>query len=222
LSETAFARPSGENEFSLRWFTPTVEVPLCGHATLASAHVLWEDGLVSPGERIVFHPREGKLEAQRESDWICLDFPAIPVEESTAPAGLAEAVGAQPMGVHWNPLRVYLVELETEKAVRGLEPDFAKLRSDKYDACIVTARADSDPYDFVSRFFAVGFGIDEDPVTGMAHCSLGPFWAERLGKTEVVGYQASKRGGVVRVRPRGDRVNLLGQAVTVMRSELLC
>ena len=126
------------------------------------------------------------------------------------------------MSVHWNHLRIYLVELETEKAVRGLKPDFTKLRSEEYDACIVTARADSEPYDFVSRFFAPGFGIDEDPVTGAAHCSLGPYWAERLGKNEVVGYQASKRGGVVKVRPHGDRVDLLGQAVTVMRGDLLC
>ena len=221
LSETAFVLRRPDGGFSIRWFTPTVEVPLCGHATLSSAHVLWEQNLVSRQEPIQFHAKSGLLVAKRESDWICLDFPALPVEECPGPAGLAEALGAEPVSVHRNQHRALLVELDSEHTVRGLQPDLVHLRTGGVDACIVTAPSDSGACDFVSRFFAPGLGIDEDPVTGAAHCSLAPYWAQRLNKAELVGHQVSKRGGVVRVRARGDRVDLLGQAVTVMRGELL-
>jgi len=221
LSETAFLLQLPDGRFSIRWFTPTVEVPLCGHATLASAHVLWEEKLIPLDEQITFSSQSGPLTARREADWICLNFPAQPAEPCAAPAGLADALGCQVVGVHRSTLPAYLVELESEKAVRELQPDFAQLRQAGCDTCIVTARGQSGACDFVSRFFGPGVGIDEDPVTGAAHCCLGPFWAERLGKTELVGRQVSKRGGVVRVRVRGDRVDLLGQAVTVMHGELL-
>ena len=221
LSETAFVVPRGRNDFGLRWFTPTVEVPLCGHATLASAHVLWEQNRASPDEPITFHTQSGALAAKREANWICLDFPALPVEECTAPVGLAVALCAPPVSVHQNQHRVYLAELDSEETVRNLRPDLARFRSAGIAACIVTARSASASCDFVSRFFAPGMGIDEDPVTGAAHCSLTPYWAQRLGKTELVGHQVSKRGGVVKVRTRGDRVDLLGQAVTIMRGEIL-
>ena len=221
LSETAFVRRLENGEFSIRWFTPTVEVPLCGHATLASAHALWEDGGVSAEEPITFHAQEGVLKAKREADWICLDFPAMPVETWEPPAAFVESLQAQPVSTFRNRLGVSLVVLDSEATVRTLRPDFAGLATEESDACIVTARAESDAVDFVSRFFAPGFGIDEDPVTGSAHCSLGPYWGERLGKTELVAHQVSKRGGVVRVRWRGDRVDLLGQAVTVIRGVLV-
>lgn len=222
VSETAFVRPREGGGFSLRWFTPTVEVPLCGHATLSSAHVLWEERLVPPDEAITFHSQSGLLSARREGDWICLDFPALPVEPASTPDGLPEALGCPVVSAHQNQARTYLAELASEKVVRELQPDFGRLRERGIGVCIVTARSDSDSYEFVSRFFAPGLGIDEDPVTGAAHCSLAPFWAERLGKSELVGHQVSKRGGVVRVRVRGERVDILGQAVTVLRGELLC
>lgn len=221
LSETAFLLRRGNNDFSIRWFTPTVEVPLCGHATLASAHALWEEGLASPEEPITFHPQDGRLTACRESDWICLDFPALPVEACACPPDLPESLGSGPLSVHANQFPAYLVELDSEETVRRLQPDLARLRSVGSGVCIVTARSDSGPYDFVSRFFGPGVGIDEDPVTGAAHCSLGPYWARHLGKTELVGHQVSQRGGVVKVRVREDRVDLLGQAVTVLRGDLL-
>lgn len=221
LSETAFVQHRAGSDFSIRWFTPTVEVPLCGHATLASAHVLWEEKLVLRQERITFHARSGLLAAHRESDWICLNFPGLPVEESAAPVGLSEALGSRPVGVYRSELPAYVVELDSEKTVRELQPDLAGLGQEGGGVCIVTARSGSGACEFVSRFFGPAIGIDEDPVTGAAHCSLGPYWAERLGKTELTGHQVSKRGGVVRVRVRGDRVDILGQALTVIRGELL-
>jgi PhzF family phenazine biosynthesis protein len=221
LSETAFVKRRANSDFSIRWFTPTVEVPLCGHATLASAHILWEEDLVPCEKPITFHGQEELLTARREADWICLDFPALPVEESTAPVGLSDAFHCRPVSIHRNRFGTYLLELDSEKTVRELRPDFGRLRDSACDACIATARSDSDSCDFVSRFFGPGMGLDEDPVTGAAHCSLTPYWAERLEKSELVGHQVSKRGGVVRVRLRGDRVDLLGQALTVMQGEML-
>ena len=217
LSETAFLLPRGAAEYSLRWFTPTAEVPLCGHATLASAHVLWKEKLVPLSETITFHSKSGKLTAARDGDWIRLDFPVMPLEKCSVPAGIADALGAEPLNAQRNQFPSYLVELESEQVVRALKPDFAKLQAGVYNRCIVTARCTTGECDFVSRFFAPGVGIDEDPVTGSAHCSLAPFWAEKLGKTEFVAHQASARGGVLKVRVKGDRVHLLGEAVTVIR-----
>lgn len=221
-SETAFLVRRPEGGFSIRWFTPSVEVPLCGHATLASAHVLWEDSVVAPTEPIILHAQSGVLRAAREAPWIQLDFPALPVKEVEVPSGLGDALGAEPLSVHQNQLTTFLVELDSAETVRKLQPDMPQIRDAEFNVCIVTARSDSPTCDFVSRFFAPGIGIDEDPVTGAAHCSLGPFWADRLGKTELVGHQVSKRGGVVKVRVRRDRVEIRGQAVTVIRGELTC
>ena len=220
LSETAFLLPHAGGDFSIRWFTPTVEVPLCGHATLASAHVLWEQGRVAREQTITLHSQSGVLAARREADWICLDFPALPVEEATIPAGVAEAFHCAPLHSAKSQQDTYLLELDSERAVRELQPDYAQLGGTTPEACIVTARSASGACDFVSRFFAPRLGIDEDPVTGAAHCSLGPYWAKRLGKNELVGHQVSRRGGVVKVRVHGERVDLLGQAVTVIRGEL--
>jgi PhzF family phenazine biosynthesis protein len=219
LSETAFLHRQKDG-FSLRWFTPTVEVDLCGHATLASAHVLWEDGHLEPDQQARFHTRSGLLTADRRGAWIEMDFPAKREEPAPAPPGLAEALGVTPKYVGRNQFD-YLVELEAAEAVRSLKPDHTALAKLPVRGVIVTSRSATHEFDFVSRFFAPGSGIPEDPVTGSAHCALGPFWAARLGKKELVAYQASTRGGVVRVRLADDRVLLGGQAVTVLRGELV-
>jgi PhzF family phenazine biosynthesis protein len=222
LSETAFLVRRPDGAFDLRWFTPAAEVPLCGHATLASAHVLWETGAAPAGETLRFHTKSGVLTADRLPDGaIELDFPARPTEEAPAPEGLADALGAAPRFVGKSTLD-YLVEVASEDVVRGLAPDIRRLRALPVRGVIVTAKASTAGFDFVSRFFAPGVGVDEDPVTGSAHCTLAPFWATRLGKAEMTGYQASARGGVVRVRLVGDRVKLGGRAVTVLRGELVC
>jgi PhzF family phenazine biosynthesis protein len=215
LSETAFLEPRDDGSFGLRWFTPTVEVDLCGHATLASAHVLWTLGRVAPEDTCRFRTRSGLLTAERHVDWIELDFPA---KESAAinppPEGLLEGLGVtDAVWVGRNQFD-YLVELTNESAVRALAPDHARLRTLPVRGICVTATG-SGNFDFVSRFFAPGSGIDEDPVTGSAHCARAPYWGRQLGRTEMVGYQASRRGGVVRVEWRGDRVLLGGQAVLV-------
>ena len=218
LAETAFLVPRAEG-YDLRWFTPAVEVDLCGHATLASAHVLWEDGLLKTGETARFHTRSGWLTAVQRGEWIEMDFPATGDAPEPTPLELADGLGAQLKYVGRSKFD-YIVELESEKTLRGLQPDFGLLRRLGGRGVIVTARSSSRDYDFVSRFFAPAAGIDEDPVTGSAHACLGPFWSARLGKTEFVAYQASARGGVVRVRVNGERVLLGGQAVTVLRGEL--
>ncbi len=219
LSETAFLHEV-EDGYNLRWFTPRVEVALCGHATLASAHVLWEQGMVGAEDLCRFHSRSGLLTARKKEDWIELDFPALPVETSGEPPGLGEALGVRPRYVGRSRDN-YLVEVGSEKIVRELAPDLQALEAVTKRGVVVTSRSSTSGFDFVSRFFAPNAGIDEDPVTGSSHCTLGPFWQDRLGKTEFVAYQASPRGGVVRVRVSNSRVFLSGQAVTVMRGELL-
>ena len=218
LSETAFLY-SREDGFGLRWFTPEVEVDLCGHATLASAHVLWETGELTRDEKAVFHTRSGVLTATREGEWIELDFPATPAEAVEVPAELVDALGVKPVYVG-KSIFDYLVELGTEDEVRGVEPDFGLLGKVPSWSVIVTSIASQGCFDFVSRYFAPTVGINEDPVTGSTHCTLGPYWQSRLGKSEFLAYQASRRGGEVKVRVDGDRVLLGGQAVTVMRGML--
>ena len=223
LSETAFVSPRPDG-YALRWFTPTVEVDLCGHATLASAHVLWEDGHLPADAQARFHTRSGLLTANRRGAWIELDLPAMPmapVDDATAVTAVARALGVAPLRVVWNR-RDYLVEVNGEGEVRAVQPDLAALRALPVDGVVVTSRAASAGFDFVSRYFAPSIGIDEDPVTGYAHCCLGPYWRGRLRKDAFVAYQASARGGVVQVRVDGDRVNLGGQAITVLRGEILC
>jgi PhzF family phenazine biosynthesis protein len=219
LSETSFLVPQDEG-YNLRWFTPAVEVDLCGHATLAAAHVLWEEGHLPAGAQARFHTRSGWLLAERRGDWIEMDFPAKMEAAADPPADLAAALGLTPIYVGRNQFD-YLVEVESAAALRGAHPDHGVLRKLPVRGIIVTARSDTPEFDFISRFFAPGSGIDEDPVTGSAHTCLGPYWSKRLGKTEFVAYQASARGGVVRARCSGDRVFLGGQAVTVLRGELM-
>jgi PhzF family phenazine biosynthesis protein len=219
LSETAFLLKEADG-YRLHWFTPKVEVALCGHATLASAHVLWTECHVGSAATINFYTTSGLLKAVRKEGMIELDFPTTPPVEASPPLGLLDALGVSGKYVGRNQFD-YLVEVESEKAVRRLVPDFARLVQIDERGVIVTARSATPPYDFVSRFFAPRAGLDEDPVTGSAHCCLGPYWQERLGKSEFIAYQASARGGVVHVRVVGDRTFLGGQAVTVLRGELV-
>ncbi len=213
LSETAFLIPSG-NGYQIRWLTPSVEVELCGHATLASAHVLFAEGL----ERVEFSSRSGVLTAARLPDgWIRLDFPATPPTACFPPEGLLEALGCSAVWVGRSRFD-YLIEVDSESTVRSLKPDHSRLGKLEVRGIMVTAGGQD--YDFVSRFFAPGAGVDEDPVTGSAHCSLTPYWAAKLDKTRMLAYQASQRGGVVRVELAGERVYLEGQAVTVSRVKL--
>lgn len=219
LSETAFLQ-SAKDGYQLRWFTPTYEVDLCGHATLASAHVLWAKGLIPETTSIRFHTHSGVLTCENTSDVITLDFPVTAPEHTETPSGLLEAleiksaefVGKSPFDA--------IVVVDSEATVLSLQPDFAAMADIPMRGVIVTAKSDNPAYDFVSRFFAPAAGVNEDPVTGSAHCCLAPFWQDRLGKSQMTAYQASKRGGIVRVDVRGERVLLSGKAITVMEGEL--
>jgi PhzF family phenazine biosynthesis protein len=219
LSETAFIRPLTPGEFELRWFTPAVEVELCGHATLAAAHVLWETEILAADEPARFRTKGGLLTATRSGDEIELNFPATPPRETQTPDGLLDALGIDTAHVAKTQFD-YLVEVDSESVVRTLAPDVRRLGMLCVRGVIVTAKAEGTEFDFISRFFAPSAGVDEDPVTGSAHCALAPYWSEKLGKDKLVGYQASARGGVVRVRVSGNRVVLSGHAVTVLRGEL--
>jgi PhzF family phenazine biosynthesis protein len=219
LSETAFLVPQ-EQGFDLRWFTPSVEVDLCGHATLASAHALWELGHLRCDETARFHTRSGLLTAERKGDWIELDFPATPPVEAPPPNGLLAAIGVSPTYVGRSRFD-YMLVVEHEDVVRDARPDFAALRRVESRGVILTSRSSTPERDFVSRFFAPAAGVDEDPVTGSAHCCLTPFWSTRLKKESLVAHQISARGGVLRVRVDGARVRLSGQAITVLRGELM-
>jgi PhzF family phenazine biosynthesis protein len=222
LSETAFLHPIGDG-YALRWFTPAVEVALCGHATLASAHALYETGHLRRDEPARFHTASGLLTVVRaDGDRLTMDFPATPpTPADDLPDGLPAAFSVEPVWTGRTRFDLF-VEVADEGTVRGLTPDPAAVAALGARGIIVTAHADEGrPYDFVSRFFAPGSGIAEDPVTGSAHCALAPYWAERLGRDALTGFQASARGGLVDVRVRGDRVALTGRAVTVLRGELL-
>jgi PhzF family phenazine biosynthesis protein len=219
LSETAFVRPRPDG-YDLRWFTPAVEVDLCGHATLASAHVLWETGRLSRAAVARFDTRSGILTAASRGDWIELDFPSTPETTAEAPPGLIEALGVTPLYVGRNKFD-YLVLVAREEDVRALAPDMAALRRIDARGVMVTSESSTSDADFVSRFFGPASGIDEDPVTGSAHCCLGPFWHRLMGKSEFVARQISARGGVIRVKLAGDRVLLQGQAVTVLVGEIV-
>ena len=221
LSETAFLLKQ-DQAYSLRWFTPAIEVPLCGHATLASAHVLWTEGYASTGQAIQFETKSGTLTAKYYDDWIELDFPVNRSQDIPPITKLRDALGVPLKTLAYNSLG-YLAEVATPQQVAELKPNFTMLDRLPVSNVIVTSRGDKDSeYDFVSRFFAPGLGIDEDPVTGAAHCCLAPYWRDRLGQDSFFAYQASARGGVVKVKyDGGDRVLLQGQAVTVMRGELV-
>jgi len=219
LSETAFVRPLAEG-FELRWFTPALEVDLCGHATLASAHTLWSEEIVDSGEAIRFHTRSGVLECTRHGDLIEMDFPATAAEPGQVSKELTAALGVEPSWAGGSKFD-RLVLVDSAETLRSMQPDFARLKTVPVRGVIVTSVSDDPRFDFLSRFFAPAVGVDEDPVTGSAHCCLGPFWSERLDKTEMTAFQASARGGIVHVRVADERVFLAGNAVTVLRGELV-
>lgn len=218
LSETAFLHPI-EGGFSLRWLTPAVEVKLCGHATLASAFVLWETGVLKPEEEARFHTLSGWLRCWRDGDGIAMDFPAKTCDPAPVPEGLAEALGCEVSACGLNGMD-YLVEVADETILLGLKPNFTALAVLPVRGVIVTCRGDGKPYDFLSRFFAPAAGVNEDPVTGSAHCALGPYWQAKIGQSEFTAYQASERGGVVKLTVQDNRVILRGQAVMMSRVEM--
>ncbi|NEQ45945.1 MAG: PhzF family phenazine biosynthesis protein [Leptolyngbya sp. SIOISBB] len=223
LSETAFLHPI-EDGYQLRWFTPTTEVELCGHATLASAHILWREGILAAAQTARFHTKSGLLTATQNSEWITLNFPSQPLSPVSAPPELLKSLrGLQPETVTYGGSAEtnYLVELPSEDYVRSLQPDFAMMRLLPAHGVIVTALSEAPNVDFVSRYFAPAVGINEDPVTGSAHCSLVPFWEDKLGKSDFVAKQVSQRGGILHVQREGDRVLISGQAVTVMTGKLM-
>ena len=217
-AETAFLLREGAG-YRLRWFTPAVEVDLCGHATLASAHFLWDTGSLGRNQEARFQTRSGELRASPNGDWIALDFPATPPEPCNQPEGLLQALGLSEGEIRRTRFD-YLVVMADPGGLRRLSPDLRALREFPVRGVIVTAPSDHPEADFLSRFFGPQSGVDEDPVTGSAHCALAPFWAGRLGRNGLVGYQASSRGGYVKVEANGERVRLSGQAVTTIRGTL--
>ena len=220
LAETAFLRSRGDGGYDLRWFTPVCEVDLCGHATLASAHALWDAGMLAPHADARFYTKSGLLTARKKDDWIEMDFPVVANQPVDITGDFELALGVAPLDVRKHQFG-FLAEFESERVIREMRPDLARLSQMPADAVIVTGVSASNDFDFVSRMFAPAIGIDEDPVTGSAHCVLGPYWKERLGKDEFTAFQASQRGGVVKVLVRGERVLLRGQAVIVLRGDLV-
>jgi PhzF family phenazine biosynthesis protein len=221
LSETAFVKPDGKGAFSLRWFTPTKEVDLCGHATLASAHVLWQEGILDEDQDAEFMTKSGKLTCARDGDLMVLDFPDESAAPCPTPPGLLKALGIGKATVLRNRLD-YMLVLPDEAAVRAIKPlSREPALQDPVRGFIVTAPSSDPAHDYVCRYFAPAYGIDEDPVTGSIQCALGPYWAKDLGKKELRGHQVSKRGGTFTVRPKGKRVHIAGRAVTTAKGELL-
>jgi len=219
LSETAFLYRNGDY-YQLRWFTPVTEVDLCGHATLAGAHVLWEEEFLPSGRQARFMTKSGLLTADKKDGIIELDLPAQVTEDVVALPGIVEALGVIPTNASQGATH-YLIEVDSETTVRKVKPDFSALSQADPRPVIITSQALTPGFDIVSRFFAPGVGIDEDPVTGFAHCCLGPYWQRRLNRSEFRAYQASARGGAIRVTVEGDRVRLGGNAVTVLQGELV-
>ncbi|MDX6767910.1 MAG: PhzF family phenazine biosynthesis protein [Elusimicrobiota bacterium] len=219
LSETAFLEPAGA-AWRLRWFTPTQEVPLCGHATLAAAHALWSWGAVPPAAPLAFDTASGRLEARRDGEHLVIDLPADPPRHAAPPPGLLAAVGETPLWLG-ETAQEFVLEMDSEDTVRRAAPSPAALKACTTKGLVLTAPSKRAAYDVVSRCFYPSQGIDEDPVTGSAHCAVGPYWAERLKKPVLAAYQASKRGGVLLVRPKGARVELGGRALTVWTGKLL-
>jgi PhzF family phenazine biosynthesis protein len=215
LAETAFLVPKGD-DYRLRWFTPTLEVPLCGHATLASAAVVMER-LEPRRSAVVFHSASGPLRVHRANAGYVMDFPVLPSESVRAPPALGQALGAVPIEVHADGFN-YLVLVESVEVLRALAPDMTAVARADRSGVIVTAPGDGG-YDFVSRYFAPAKGVPEDPVTGSAHCMLAPYWARRLGKTELRAFQASRRGGEIICRLLDGRVELEGCCVFYMEGE---
>jgi PhzF family phenazine biosynthesis protein len=216
-SETAFLCPE-EDGYRLRWFTPRVEVDLCGHATLSSAHILWEKGYLQPEDQVTFYTRSGELTARKDHEWTMLNFPSLSVEESPIPTELIGLIQADILYFGMSKFD-WLVEINNEEYLKTFQPDISQIKKLPARGLIITSR--SRQYDFISRFFAPAVGVDEDPVTGSAHSVLTPYWANKLGKSELLAYQASARGGELKLQHKGARVEIAGQAVTIMEISLL-
>ena len=219
LSETAFVVNS-RNNFPIRYFTPESEVPLCGHATLSSAHILYEEGFVRKNEEIIFNSREGELTISLSGTWIIMNFPSYEAEVMETPEGIEKIIGAVPYGLYRTAHGWVIALLETEDQVKGLNPEFRLMKNTRFGDLIVTAPSDDSNFDFCVRCFAPALGIDEDPVTGSAHCALVPFWHHKTGKKSFISHQVSKRGGVLKVGLKDNRVEISGQARTIIKGEL--
>ncbi|MDZ5784351.1 PhzF family phenazine biosynthesis protein [Marinococcus luteus] len=220
LSETAFLVKRGEAEYGIRWFTPSAEVDLCGHATLASAHVLWEEEKIPETQTITFQSASGPLAAFQKEGTIWLDFPSEPPEPAPLNGGLLEALGVEAPAVEQNRMDV-IVEVDSEQTLRNLVPDMKALAQHTTRGCLVTSLSEEEGIDFVSRCFFPAVGVEEDPVTGSAHCALGPYWAKRMVKQNFTAKQLSKREGVVEVEMHRSRCHIGGRAVTVMKGDWL-
>jgi PhzF family phenazine biosynthesis protein len=217
LSETAFLLKKDKG-FNLRWFTPASEVDLCGHATLASAHILWETGIIEDNKEIEFYTKSGLLFAKKEKDLIVLDFPLIEDKETDIPKEISEALNTDIIYSGISKMD-YIVEIEDESLLKSMEPDFEKIKRKIKRGLIVTAKSNDINLDFISRFFAPSIGINEDPVTGSAHCCLAPYWRKKLNKTKFKAYQASKRGGYLEIEIKNNRVHIKGEAIIVLKAE---
>jgi PhzF family phenazine biosynthesis protein len=220
VSETAFISGSKE-AYKIRFFTPESEIPLCGHATLSSAHIMYETGIVNRNDEIIFSSKAGILQIRCSSDWIIMNFPAYDVSPVPVPADISDYIGVNPFGLYKTAHGWILALLANEEEVRRLNPDLKAMKNTIYGDLIVTAPSSDPGYDFCVRCFAPALGIDEDPVTGSAHCALVPFWHKKTGKKEFISHQVSKRGGILKVSMLGDRVEVAGQAVTIFKAGLL-
>jgi PhzF family phenazine biosynthesis protein len=219
LSETAFVIP-GVKQSEIRYFTPEAEVPLCGHATLSASHIMYETGLTGVNEEILFKAKAGELKISKEGTWIKMNFPAYQLTQIPADSIIGEIIGTKPVEVYSCGFGWTMVLVDNEKLVRAMKPDFIKMRNSDYADMIVTAKSEEKGFDFCVRCFAPALGINEDPVTGSAHCALAPFWNMKTGKTKFVSHQVSKRSGILKVELLGDRVEISGQAVTIIKGEL--
>lgn len=219
LSETAFLKQVSDNEFNLRWFTPEIEVSLCGHGTLASAHLLWENGMVGKKDVIYFNTLSGTLTSKKKEEWIELDMPKGTLRKSDGDRFLLDSLEISPKHIYEDEI-VYLLEFSSEEEIIELKPDFNLLKKARKEEIIVTSISSNQNYDFVSRFFGPAIGVDEDPVTGSAHCYLAPYWMERLNKNDVLGFQASKRTGYVKCKSKGNRVLIQGKAKMILQGTL--
>jgi PhzF family phenazine biosynthesis protein len=220
LSETSFVLP-GKKEYLIRFFTPAAEIPLCGHATLSTGHIFFETGIASKKEEVIFLSKAGQLIVRLSHDWIVMNFPAYSCMPLDIPTGIRDILGVVPSELYSTGHGWKLALLNDEKSVLSMKPDFGILKNSGYGDLIVTAPSDDENYDFCVRCFAPALGINEDPVTGSAHCALAPFWKEKTGKSQMVSHQVSERGGILKVEIIGDRVEVSGQAKTILKGELL-
>ena len=220
VSETAFVIPM-KNGLTIRWFTPMAEVNLCGHATLSAAHILFETGYIKPGEELIFQSRSGELKIKKDGSWLTMDFPAYPLIPIEVPEEFEKITGIKPVELYSSINDWVLAFVNNEYIVRDAKPDFGAMRHSGMGHLIITAPSSETNFDFCVRCFAPSIGIDEDPVTGSAHCALTPFWYHKTGRTEFVSHQISKRSGILKVAMRGERVLISGQSVTVFRAEMM-